>query len=111
MRVAQDNPAFLTIEQAAGTDRLELFVYADEKAGQARLIAALDNLGKGAAGAAVQNLNIALGLDEGRGAEALSSRPSLRRRPEPLQAHVATSQHEPVAAPASAGATARTPLS
>jgi len=67
VQVAQKNPAFLTIEQAAGTDRLDLFVYADEKAGQARLIAALDNLGKGAAGAAVQNLNLALGLDESEG--------------------------------------------
>lgn len=67
VRVAQENPSFLTIEQAAGTDRLDLFVYADEKAGQARLIAALDNLGKGAAGAAVQNLNLALGLGETEG--------------------------------------------
>ncbi|MET0375767.1 MAG: N-acetyl-gamma-glutamyl-phosphate reductase [Rhizorhabdus sp.] len=67
VHVAADNPPFLTIEQAAGTDRLDLFVYADEKAGQARLIAALDNLGKGAAGAAVQNLNLALGLDETEG--------------------------------------------
>jgi N-acetyl-gamma-glutamyl-phosphate reductase len=67
VRVANDNPGFLTIEQAAGTDRLDLFVYADEKAGQARLIAALDNLGKGAAGAAVQNLNISLGLPEAEG--------------------------------------------
>jgi len=67
VRVADANPAFLTIEQAAGTDRLELFVYTDEQAGQARLIAALDNLGKGAAGAAVQNLNISLGLGETEG--------------------------------------------
>lgn len=67
VHVASDNPGFLTIEQAAGTDRLDLFVYADEKAGQARLIAALDNLGKGAAGAAVQNLNISLGLNETEG--------------------------------------------
>ncbi|MES2494914.1 MAG: N-acetyl-gamma-glutamyl-phosphate reductase [Pseudomonadota bacterium] len=67
VRVADANPAFLTIEQAAGTDRLELFVYTDEQAGQARLIAALDNLGKGAAGAAVQNLNISLGLSETEG--------------------------------------------
>jgi N-acetyl-gamma-glutamyl-phosphate reductase len=57
----------LTVEAAAGTDRLDLHVYADEKAGQARLIALLDNLGKGAAGAAVQNLNIALGLPETEG--------------------------------------------
>lgn len=67
VHVLRDNPSFLTIEQAAGTDRLELFVYGDEKTGQARLIAALDNLGKGAAGAAVQNLNIALGLGETEG--------------------------------------------
>ena len=34
---------------------------------QARLVALLDNLGKGASGAAVQNLNLMLGLDEGEG--------------------------------------------
>ncbi|ATE64943.1 N-acetyl-gamma-glutamyl-phosphate reductase [Rhizorhabdus dicambivorans] len=67
VRVHRDNPPVLTIEAAAGTDRLDLYVYADEKAGQARLIATLDNLGKGAAGAAVQNLNIALGLPETSG--------------------------------------------
>jgi len=67
VRVAPDNPPFLTIEQAANTDRMDLFVYSDEKAGQARLIAALDNLGKGAGGAAVQNLNLALGLGETAG--------------------------------------------
>jgi N-acetyl-gamma-glutamyl-phosphate reductase len=54
----------LTIEHAAGTDRLDLFVFgsADEK--QVRLVAALDNLGKGAAGAAVQSLNLMIGVDE-----------------------------------------------
>jgi len=57
----------VTIERQAGTDRLELFVFGSEAAGQARLVAALDNLGKGAAGAAVQNLNIALGLEEASG--------------------------------------------
>jgi len=65
--VASENPPVLTIEQSAGSDRLELFVYANEALGQVRLIATLDNLGKGAAGAAVQNLNIALGLDETEG--------------------------------------------
>jgi N-acetyl-gamma-glutamyl-phosphate reductase len=59
--------SLLMLERAAGTDRLELFVFVDEKAGQARLVAALDNLGKGAAGAAVQNLNIAMGLNETEG--------------------------------------------
>ena len=67
VRVHHDNPPVLTVEAAAGTDRLDLYVYADEKAGQARLIALLDNLGKGAAGAAVQNLNIALGRPETEG--------------------------------------------
>jgi N-acetyl-gamma-glutamyl-phosphate reductase len=57
-------PTQLTLEQCAGTDRLELYVFANEKAGQVRLVAALDNLGKGAGGAAVQNLNIALGSEE-----------------------------------------------
>ena len=61
---ADDPPALLTLEHCAGTDRLELFVFANESAGQARLVAVLDNLGKGAGGAAVQNLNIALGCDE-----------------------------------------------
>ena len=44
-------------------DGLELFVFASEDGGQARLVARLDNLGKGASGAAVQNLNLMAGLD------------------------------------------------
>ncbi len=50
-----------------GTNRLKLFVFGDPERGQARLIALLDNLGKGASGAAVQNLNLMCGLDEGAG--------------------------------------------
>jgi N-acetyl-gamma-glutamyl-phosphate reductase len=50
-----------------GTNRMRLHVFANEAAGQARLVALLDNLGKGASGAAVQNLNLALGLDETAG--------------------------------------------
>jgi N-acetyl-gamma-glutamyl-phosphate reductase len=49
------------------TNRLKLFAFGDAAAGQARLVALLDNLGKGASGAAVQNLNLALGLDEAAG--------------------------------------------
>jgi len=44
------------------TNRLELAVYANEPRGQAVLVARLDNLGKGASGAAVQNLSLMLGL-------------------------------------------------
>jgi len=45
-----------------GTDKLELRVYANERHRQAVLVARLDNLGKGASGAAVQNLELMLGL-------------------------------------------------
>jgi N-acetyl-gamma-glutamyl-phosphate reductase len=50
-----------------GTNRLRLFVFGNAAQRQARLVALLDNLGKGASGAAVQNLNIMLGLDEAEG--------------------------------------------
>ncbi|WP_022682955.1 N-acetyl-gamma-glutamyl-phosphate reductase [Sphingobium bisphenolivorans] len=55
------------LEHVGATDRLALFVFGSEESGQARLVAALDNLGKGAAGAAVQNLNILAGLPETAG--------------------------------------------
>ena len=57
----------LRLEHVGATDRLALFVFGNEATGQARLVAALDNLGKGAAGAAVQNLNILAGLPETAG--------------------------------------------
>jgi N-acetyl-gamma-glutamyl-phosphate reductase len=50
-----------------GANRMRLYVFGDERSGQARLTALFDNLGKGASGAAVQNLNIALGLEETAG--------------------------------------------
>lgn len=52
-----------------GTNRLELSVHGNPGSGAAVLVAVLDNLGKGASGAAVQNLNIMLGADEGAGLE------------------------------------------
>jgi N-acetyl-gamma-glutamyl-phosphate reductase len=57
----------LLIEADAGTDRLTLRVFGNAERGQARLVATLDNLGKGAAGAAVQNLNIMAGFDQTAG--------------------------------------------
>ncbi|MFT9099385.1 MAG: N-acetyl-gamma-glutamyl-phosphate reductase [Zymomonas mobilis subsp. pomaceae] len=57
----------IQIEHCAGSDRMELFVFGNEKNGQALLVAALDNLGKGAAGAAVQNINLMSGCDETAG--------------------------------------------
>jgi N-acetyl-gamma-glutamyl-phosphate reductase len=63
VRVARGDVATVQIEDDAGTDRMTLRAFVDAAAGQARLIATLDNLGKGAAGAAVQNLNIMSGVD------------------------------------------------
>ena len=54
-------------EALNGTNRIKLYVFGEEANGQARLVAVLDNLGKGASGAAVQNLNIALGVGETTG--------------------------------------------
>ena len=59
--------AFLEPEAVNHTDRLELFVIGNDRAHQALLVALLDNLGKCASGAAVQNLNLMLGLPELRG--------------------------------------------
>ena len=50
-----------------GTNRMRLHVFGHRAGGQVRLVALLDNLGKGASGAAVQNLNLMLGLDEATG--------------------------------------------
>jgi len=54
-------------EALNGTNAVRLHVFGDRNGGQVRLVAMLDNLGKGASGAAVQNLNIMLGLDEATG--------------------------------------------
>ena len=49
----------------AGTNRLEITVAGNDE--NMLLIATYDNLGKGASGAAVQNMNIMLGIDEEKG--------------------------------------------
>lgn len=50
-----------------GSNRMELAVFGNDSGDRAVLLAVLDNLGKGASGAAVQNLNIMLGTDEAAG--------------------------------------------
>ncbi len=60
----------LVSEGDAPSDRLSLHVLPSADGSQVRLIAMLDNLGKGASGAAVQNLNIMAGLDELAGLRA-----------------------------------------
>ena len=56
---------FFDVQGANDTNRVDLFVFAGE--GQAVVIARLDNLGKGASGAAVQAMNVHLGVDESLG--------------------------------------------
>jgi len=56
---------YFDVQACNDTNRCELFVFAS--ADQAILLARLDNLGKGASGAAVQSMNVHLGLDEGLG--------------------------------------------
>jgi N-acetyl-gamma-glutamyl-phosphate reductase len=56
--------AKLEPEALNDTNLMELRVYANDKHRQVVLVALLDNLGKGASGAAVQNIGLMLGLDE-----------------------------------------------
>ena len=67
--VADDGPvAELLLERSAPpSDAMCLHVFGNEGGWHARLIARLDNLGKGASGAAIQNLNIMCGLPETTG--------------------------------------------
>ena len=61
------NASTLYAAQLAGTNRLQIVVCGHED--QTSVTALFDNLGKGASGAAVQNMNIMLGLDEATGLE------------------------------------------
>ncbi|MBW1962271.1 MAG: N-acetyl-gamma-glutamyl-phosphate reductase [Deltaproteobacteria bacterium] len=56
---------FLDATACNGTNRLEIFVFGNEE--QVLISSRFDNLGKGASGAAIQNMNIMLGVDEGVG--------------------------------------------
>jgi N-acetyl-gamma-glutamyl-phosphate reductase len=55
------------IARVHGTDVAELGVFEDQATGRAIVVCSLDNLGKGAAGQAIQNANLVLGLDETAG--------------------------------------------
>ncbi len=61
--VVEGAPDVLDPETLAGTNLMELFVYENPAEGQALLVARLDNLGKGASGQAVQDLDLMLGLE------------------------------------------------
>jgi N-acetyl-gamma-glutamyl-phosphate reductase len=55
----------LDLQACNDTNRVDLFVFASES--HALLVARLDNLGKGASGAAVQSMNVHIGMEEGLG--------------------------------------------
>ena len=59
--------SFLGANHLAGSNRMEIFIGGNAE--QLLLCSRFDNLGKGASGAAVQNMNIALGFDEETGLE------------------------------------------
>jgi N-acetyl-gamma-glutamyl-phosphate reductase len=68
VRVAEDQPDEVLLRGSmAPIDTLDLYVFGSRDGRQARLVAVLDNLGKGASGAAVQNLNLMAGLPETAG--------------------------------------------
>ena len=60
---ARERSDALDPQSQNGSNRLRLHVFANEARAQALLVAVYDNLGKGASGAAVQNLNLMLGID------------------------------------------------
>ena len=62
---APDENGFLSAGAMAGRDSLEVSVFGNGE--RILLISRFDNLGKGASGAAIQNMNIAFGLDEAEG--------------------------------------------
>ena len=67
VREFEEKPSTVYANKLAGTNRLELIVCGHED--QTSVTALFDNLGKGASGAAVQNMNIMLGLNETIGLE------------------------------------------
>lgn len=58
-----------------GTNTAQMQVAVDEHTGRVIVVCAIDNLGKGAAGQAVQNANLMLGLDEGAGLDVIGVAP------------------------------------
>ncbi len=68
VRVCDEVPGELLLRKSAAPwDGLDLYVFGTGDGSQARLVAVLDNLGKGASGAAVQCLNLMAGLPETTG--------------------------------------------
>ena len=60
-----DEAGFLSAGKLAGHDDMEISVFGNEE--RITLVSRFDNLGKGASGAAIQNMNLVLGIDETEG--------------------------------------------
>jgi N-acetyl-gamma-glutamyl-phosphate reductase len=81
---AYDSEPFVTVlpegrwpatGSVAGSNGVQIQAAADERAGRAVVVAAIDNLGKGAAGQAIQDANLMLGLTETAGLTAIGVAP------------------------------------
>ena len=59
----------------AGSNAVHVQAAADRRAGRATVVTAIDNLGKGAAGQAIQNANLMLGLPETAGLTSIGVAP------------------------------------
>lgn len=68
-REAGDKNGFLSAGKMAGFDDMEISVYGNDD--RILLVSRFDNLGKGASGAAIQNMNLVLGLEETTGLNLL----------------------------------------
>lgn len=66
IRVMTDTPKFCT-KQVYGTNFCDIHVKVDPRTNRATIVSVIDNLVKGAAGQAIQNMNISLGLKETAG--------------------------------------------
>jgi N-acetyl-gamma-glutamyl-phosphate reductase len=58
------------VRNLRGSNFCDIGVYADRRTGRAVVVTAIDNLVKGAAGQAVQNMNLMMGFDEAEGLKA-----------------------------------------
>ncbi len=65
IRVGQEESGFVSANNLCGTNKMEILVHGNGE--RILLTSRFDNLGKGASGAAIQNMNIVLGLDESIG--------------------------------------------
>ncbi|TMW72495.1 N-acetyl-gamma-glutamyl-phosphate reductase [Alteribacter natronophilus] len=62
-----DEGCFPSTKNVYGTNFCDIGLYADERTGRLTIVSAIDNLGKGAAGQAIQNINVLCGWDERTG--------------------------------------------